>query len=253
MRFDFFVSKRLNISRNKALELIENEEILLNGKSFKASFDVKNFLENLKKTQDLNPEDILLANELKLDLLSEIYVSRAALKLKKFLEENDIEIKHKNCLDIGSSTGGFVQIVLENQALKITALDVGSNQLHPSLRANEKIILHENTDLRAFKSEEKFELVTCDVSFISLINLLYYVDNLALKEIILLFKPQFEVGKNIKRDKKGVLKDDKAILKARMDFEKECAKLGWLLKNTQKSSIKGKEGNVEYFYYYFKN
>ncbi|EIA3452529.1 TlyA family RNA methyltransferase, partial [Campylobacter jejuni] len=159
----------------------------------------------------------------------------------------------KNCLDIGSSTGGFVQILLENQALKITALDVGSNQLHPSLRANEKIILHENTDLRAFKSEEKFELVTCDVSFISLINLLYYVDNLALKEIILLFKPQFEVGKNIKRDKKGVLKDDKAILKARMDFEKECAKLGWLLKNTQKSSIKGKEGNVEYFYYYFKN
>lgn len=83
MRFDFFVSKRLNISRNKALELIENEEILLNGKSFKASFDVK-ILENLKKTQDLNPEDILLANELKLDLLSEIYVSRAALKLKKF-------------------------------------------------------------------------------------------------------------------------------------------------------------------------
>ncbi|EGM5410050.1 TlyA family RNA methyltransferase, partial [Campylobacter jejuni] len=174
-------------------------------------------------------------------------------KLKKFLEENDIEIKHKNCLDIGSSTGGFVQILLENQALKITALDVGSNQLHLSLRANEKIILHENTDLRAFKSKEKFELVTCDVSFISLINLLYYVDNLALKEIILLFKPQFEVGKNIKRDKKGVLKDDKAILKARMDFEKECAKLGWLLKNTQKSSIKGKEGNVEYFYYYIKN
>ncbi|EAL2582458.1 TPA: SAM-dependent methyltransferase, partial [Campylobacter jejuni] len=149
--------------------------------------------------------------------------------------------------------GGFVQILLENQALKITALDVGSNQLHPSLRVNEKIILHENTDLRAFKSEEKFELVTCDVSFISLINLLYYIDNLALKEIILLFKPQFEVGKNIKRDKKGVLKDDKAILKARMDFEKACAKLGWLLKNTQKSSIKGKEGNVEYFYYYIKN
>ncbi|EAK0786402.1 TlyA family RNA methyltransferase, partial [Campylobacter jejuni] len=204
-------------------------------------------------TQDLNLEDILLANELKLDLLSEIYVSRAALKLKNFLEENDIEIKHKNCLDIGSSTGGFVQILLENQALKITALDVGSNQLHSSLRVNEKIILHENTDLRAFKSEEKFELVTCDVSFISLINLLYYIDNLALKEIILLFKPQFEVGKNIKRDKKGVLKDDKAILKARMDFEKACAKLGWLLKNTQKSSIKGKEGNVEYFYYYIKN
>lgn len=211
MRFDFFVSKRLNISRNKALELIENEEILLNGKSFKASFDVKNFLENLKKTQDLNP------------------ISR------QFLCFISISFSSKNFFNFKA------------------ALDVGSNQLHPSLRVNEKIILHENTDLRAFKSEEKFELVTCDVSFISLINLLYYIDNLALKEIILLFKPQFEVGKNIKRDKKGVLKDDKAILKARMDFEKACAKLGWLLKNTQKSSIKGKEGNVEYFYYYIKN
>lgn len=83
MRFDFFVSKRLNISRNKALELIENEEILLNGKSFKASFDVKNFLENLKKTQDLNPEDILLANELKLDLLSEILCFKSSFEIKK--------------------------------------------------------------------------------------------------------------------------------------------------------------------------
>lgn len=62
--------------------------------------------------------------------------------------------------------------------------------------------MHENTDLRAFKSEEKFELVTCDVSFISLINLLYYIDNLALKEIILLFKPQFEVGKISKEIKR---------------------------------------------------
>lgn len=253
MRFDFFVSKRLNISRNKALELIENEKVLLNGKSFKASFDVKTFLENLLKKQDLKAEEIYLSKELNLELLSEIYVSRAALKLKNFLEENCIEVNHKNCLDIGSSTGGFVQILLENKALKITALDVGNQQLHISLRDNEKIILHENTDLRAFKSEEKFELITCDVSFISLKNLLKYIDNLALKEIILLFKPQFEVGKNAKRDKKGVLKDDKAILKARMEFEKECAKLGWLLKNTQKSCIKGKEGNVEYFYHYIKN
>ncbi|HDZ5026810.1 TPA: TlyA family RNA methyltransferase [Campylobacter jejuni] len=253
MRFDFFVSKRLNISRNKALELIENQEVLLNGKSFKASFDVKNLLENLLKKQDLNSEEIYLSKELNLELLSEIYISRAALKLKNFLEENNIEVNNKNCLDIGSSTGGFVQILLENKALKITALDVGSNQLHSSLRTNEKIILYENTDLRVFKSEEKFEFITCDVSFISLVNLLYYINNLALREIILLFKPQFEVGKNVKRDKKGVLKDDKVILKAKMDFEKECAKLGWILKNTQKSCIKGKEGNVEYFYYYIKN
>jgi len=253
MRFDFFVSKRLNISRNKALELIENEEILLNGKNFKASFDVKKFLENLIKKQGLNQDEIYLSKDLNLKLLSEIYVSRAALKLKNFIKENEIKITGKNCLDIGSSTGGWVQILLENKALKITALDVGNNQLHPSLRANEKVIFFENTDLRVFKSEEKFELITCDVSFISLRVLLFYIDKLALKELILLFKPQFEVGKNVKRDKKGVLKDDKAVLKAMENFEKECAKLGWLLKSTQASCIKGKEGNVEYFYYYIKN
>ena len=121
MRFDFFVSKRLNISRNKALELVENEKVLLNGKSFKASFDVKTFLENLLKKQDLKAEEIYLSKELNLELLSEIYVSRAALKLKNFLEENCIEVNHKNCLDIGSSTGGFVQISLKSS--KFNSLD----------------------------------------------------------------------------------------------------------------------------------
>lgn len=253
MRYDFFVSKRLNISRNKALELIESAELLLNCKTFKASFDVKNYLQNLLKKQKLSDAEVLFAKELHLDLLSTIYVSRAALKLKKFIIDNALKIQGKNCLDIGSSTGGFVQILLENKALKITALDVGNNQLHSSLRNHTKIILYENMDLRAFESEEKFEFITCDVSFISLVTLLFYIDKLALKEIILLFKPQFEVGKNVKRDKKGVVKDEKAIIKARMNFEKECAKLGWLLQNTQSSCIKGKEGNVEYLYYYIKN
>lgn len=252
MRYDFFVSKRLNISRNKALELIENEEVLLNDRYFKASFNIKNFLAKLTKIQDLSHDAIIFSKELNLELISEIYVSRAALKLKTFLKDNEIKIKGKRCLDIGCSTGGFVQILLENEALNVTALDVGAKQLHASLRNNEKIILLENMDLRSFKSEQKFDLITCDVSFISLKNLLFYIDQLALKELVLLFKPQFEVGKDAKRDKRGVLKDDKAIIKARSEFEKECTKLAWILKSTQESCIKGKEGNVEYFYYYIK-
>ncbi|AXP08809.1 TlyA family RNA methyltransferase [Campylobacter hepaticus] len=253
MRYDFFVAKRLNISRNKALELIENEEVLLNDKSFKASFNIKKFLVKLKQKKDLSFEEIFSSKELNLELLGKIYVSRAALKLKTFLQNNNIFIKDKICLDIGSSTGGFVQILLENKALKVVALDIGDKQLHASLRSHARLIVYENTDLREFKSEEQFDLITCDVSFISLKSLLFYIDQLALKELILLFKPQFEVGKNVKRDKKGVLKDDKAISKSRLDFEKECAKLGWILKNTQESCIKGKEGNIEYFYYYVKN
>ncbi len=247
MRYDLFIAKKLNISRNKALELIENEEIMLNSKLFKASFDVKNLLKT-----DLNDDEILHCDELKIELLSEIYVSRAAFKLKNFLKGKNIITQNKNCLDIGSSTGGFVQILLENKALKITALDVGNNQLHQSLRNNEKIKVLENTDLREFKSDEKFDIITCDVSFISLHLLLFYINNLALKDIILLFKPQFEVGIRAKRDKKGVLKDEKAVQGAKKEFEKACAKLGWILVSSEESKIKGKEGNVEYFYHYTK-
>lgn len=247
MRYDLFIAKKLNISRNKALELIENEEIMLNSKLFKASFDVKNLLKN-----DLNDDEILHCKEFDLKLLSEIYVSRAAFKLKNFLKDKNILIAGANCLDIGSSTGGFVQILLENKALKITALDVGDNQLHQSLRNNEKIQIFENTDLREFKSTQKFDIITCDVSFISLQLLLFYINELALKDIILLFKPQFEVGIKAKRDKKGVLKDEKAVQNSRKEFEKACAKLGWILISSEESKIKGKEGNVEYFYHYTK-
>ncbi|MBF7042924.1 TlyA family RNA methyltransferase [Campylobacter volucris] len=239
MRFDVFVSKKLNISRNKACELIEKNQILLNGVAKKTSFNIES--ENPLEDERLN-----------LTLLEELFVSRAAYKLKYFLQNFPIEIENKICLDIGSSTGGFVQILHQQKAKTIYALDVGSNQLHQSLKEFENIILYENTDLRAFKSDVKFDVITCDVSFISLLYLLDDIDKLAKDFIILLFKPQFEVGKSAKRDKNGVVKDEKAIKNTRDKFEKECAKLGWILQNTQKSYLKGKEGNVEFFYAYRK-
>lgn len=240
MRFDVFVSTKLNISRNKACELIENKQILLNGEFKKTSF----------KITSLNP---LEDESLKLTLLEELFVSRAAFKLKHFLQEYTFTIKDKICLDIGSSTGGFVQILHQNKAKHITALDVGSNQLHESLRNLENIQICENTDLREFKSEILYDVITCDVSFISLTHLIFHIDKLAKDLIILLFKPQFEVGKNAKRDKNGVVKDTKAIKNAKDSFEKACAKLGWILQASQESHLKGKEGNVEFFYAYRKN
>ena len=245
MRFDIFVSKKLNISRNKALELIENEEVLLNNKLFKPSFDIDNLYDGLK-------DDILDNDFLKLDLLQDIYVSRAAFKLKNFLNDINLDIKNKICLDIGSSSGGFVQILLEKGALKVFAVDVGTNQLHQNLINDKRIILYEKTDIREFKYNDKFDLITCDVSFISLKNIIFYIDKFANKDIILLFKPQFEVGKNSKRDKRGVIKDQKDIKNARVEFEKECMKFGWILENTRESSLKGKQGNVEYFYLFSK-
>lgn len=235
MRYDIFVAKRLKISRNKALELIENKKITLNGNFLKPSFE-------------LNETD----GELNLELLSEIYVSRAALKLKGFLAQLSLGLEGLNCLDIGSSTGGFVQVLLENGVKSIVALDVGNNQLHQSLRHDARVKSLEGVDLREFKSEEKFDLITCDVSFISLLNLLSYIDSLAKRDIVLLFKPQFEVGKEAKRDKKGVLKDEKSVKRARINFEKACFSYAWLLEKCEISSLKGKEGNDEFFYYFRK-
>ena len=251
MRYDSFVSKRLKISRNKALELIEKEQISLNSLHFKPSFNVANYLLSLDKNLK-NTDDILENKLLSLELREKIYVSRAAFKLKGFLEELNLDIKDKICLDIGASKGGFVELLLEKGARKITALDVGSMQLDESLRKNSKVICLEKTDLRDFKSTVKFDLITCDVSFISLIKLLKYIDNFAKKDIILLFKPQFELGIEAKRSKKGLCLDEEKISFARQNFQKQCEALCWSLRLSKASTLRGKNGNIEYFYYYQK-
>lgn len=252
MRYDFFVSQRLEISKNKAKELILNEQISLNQQFFKPSFDVKNFALTLLKVSELSQNELLQNENLSLNLLEKFFVSRAAFKLKGFLEELRLDIRGLNALDIGSSTGGFVQVLLEKGAQSVVALDVGSNQLHASLRQNERVHVLENVNLKDYETDARFELITCDVSFTSLLPLLGKIDTLAKDAIIVLFKPQFEVGLNAKRDKKGVLKDEKAILRARADFERACATFGWQLKANAASNLKGKEGNVEYFYYFEK-
>ena len=151
-------------------------------------------------------------------------------------------------LDVGSSTGGFVQILLQRGAKSVTALDVGSSQLSEILRRDSRVIVRENTDIREFASKKKFDLITCDVSFISLNLILKSLASLAKSALIVLFKPQFEVGAEIKRNKKGVLKDEKAVCAARAKFERLCAELGLVVLQTSACKITGKEGNREFFY-----
>ena len=236
MRLDLYLTQTFNIqSRNKACELIKSEKVKIDGSIIsKPSFNVE---ENHK-----------------VEILEEdFYVSRAAYKLKYFLQElKYIELKNKNSLDIGSSTGGFTQILLENDVKKVTCVDVGSNQLHQRIKHNPKIEFFENTDIRVFKSDDIFEIVTCDVSFISILHIIEDINRLASKDIIILFKPQFEVGTNVKRDKKGVVKDKTAIIKARQKFLDYTLALNWKLNYSSMSKLQGKDGNEEELFYFSK-
>ena len=164
------------------------------------------------------------------------------------LQKDILNLAGADVLDVGSSTGGFVQILLQRGAKSVTALDVGSSQLSEILRRDPRVIVRENTDIRKFESEKKFDLITCDVSFISLNLILKNLASLAKNALIVLFKPQFEVGAEIKRNKKGVLKDEKAVCAARAKFERLCAELGLVALHASACKITGKEGNREFFY-----
>ncbi len=221
-------------SRNKAQELIKNALVSINGRVV------------LKNSAIVEESDEVSVKEHK------EFVSRAALKLGGFLDEIDIDLIDKIALDIGSSTGGFTQVLLEEGAREVSAVDVGSNQLHKSLREDSRVFLYEECDIREFQSSKKFDIVVSDVSFISLLKILDAIDRLANDKIILLFKPQFEVGRDAKRNKNGVVTDEKAILKARTNFEDACKLKGWKLVLKSPSKLTGKEGNLEYCYFFEK-
>lgn len=172
----------------------------------------------------------------------------AELVQTKPSQKDILNLAGVDVLDVGSSTGGFVQILLQRGAKSVTALDVGSLQLSEILRRSPRVIVRENTDIREFESEKKFDLITCDVSFISLNLILKSLARLAKSALIVLFKPQFEVGAEIKRNKKGVLRDEKAVCAARAKFEQLCAELGLAVLHTSACKITGKEGNREFFY-----
>ncbi len=235
MRLDsYLVENGLVESRNKAQQLIKEHAISVDGKIVdKVSYDVAEGM------------SVTIAD-------TELYVSRAAIKLKGFLPYTEWELNGLRALDIGSSTGGFTQVLLENDVASVTCVDVGSDQLHPSLRSEPRVSVHENTDIRVFSAEIPYEIVTCDVAFIPLELILESIDKLASKYIVLLFKPQFQVGREVKRDKNGVVKDDKATLKAMIRLEDACALMGWKLIAKEVAHIAGKEGNQETCYGFVK-
>lgn len=176
------------------------------------------------------------------------YVSRAGLKLESVAKILKLDFRNKIVLDVGSSTGGFSDYALQNGARKVIAVDVGTNQLHPKLRLNSKIELHEKTDIRNFKTKDSIDIVVIDVSFISLRDILPSVVNLISKntQIVAMVKPQFEAGKD--NTIRGVVKNNSLRRKIMQDFEKWCKTNNLFVVNKRDSEIKGAKGNQERFY-----
>lgn len=178
----------------------------------------------------------------------EQYVSRAGLKLASVATSLDVDFKGKVVLDVGSSTGGFTDYALQHGARKVIAVDVGTDQLHPKLRGNARIELHERTDIRDVKRlTSSPNIVVVDVSFISLRDILPHVMQLVSKQtlIVAMVKPQFEAGNLAKH--KGVIKNDALRRHILKDFE-FWAKQSFVIKNKADSEVAGAKGNRERFY-----
>ena len=185
------------------------------------------------------------------------YVSRGGLKLEKAMKNFGVSLEGKVCMDVGASTGGFTDCMLQNGAVKVYAIDVGHGQLDWKLRNDPRVVCMEKTNIRYVTSddiEEKPDFSSIDVSFISLTKVLPPVYKLLREQgqIVCLIKPQFEAGRE-KVGKKGVVRDPEVhreVIKKITDFASEA---GFALLNLEYSPIKGPEGNIEYLLHIRKN
>jgi len=223
-------------SREKAKALIMEGKVYINGqKATKPGITVK--------------EDEKI--EIKGDKLP--FVSRGGLKLDKSIKSFNINLKDKVCMDIGASTGGFTDCMLQNGAEKVYAVDVGYGQLAWKLRTDERVINMERTNFRYIDPEKidgKLDFASVDVSFISLDKILPVMYNL-LKDgafSVCLIKPQFEAGRE-KVGKKGVVRDSQTHFDVIKKVTDLAVELKFSIMGLDYSPIKGPEGNIEYLMY----
>lgn len=178
----------------------------------------------------------------------EQYVSRAGLKLASVAKVLGLNFKDKIVLDVGSSTGGFTDFALQHGAKKVLAVDVGTDQLHPSLHDHKQIELHEKTDIRNFYSKEIPDIIVIDVSFISLREILPHIARELSgpnTQIAAMVKPQFEAGRDLAN--KGVIKNDSIRRQILKEFE-VWAKDLFVTIDKRDSEVSGAKGNQERFY-----
>jgi 23S rRNA (cytidine1920-2'-O)/16S rRNA (cytidine1409-2'-O)-methyltransferase len=233
IRLDLALEQRgLMPSRARARDAILRGTVSVNG-------------EPAKKPNQMVGEDDVLS----LDDPAAGYVSRAALKLIAGLDAGKIEVAGKTCLDVGSSTGGFTQVLLERGAAKVFAVDVGHDQLHESLRADARVVSLEGTNARDLDREtipDAIDLLVSDVSFVSVTKVLAAPLGLcaAQADAVILYKPQFEVGREFV-GKGGIVTDLVASDRAMAEVVAFVEGAGFALREKVVSPIAGGDGNVE--------
>jgi len=229
------VDKGLATSREKAKAIIMSGIVYVNGqKEDKAG-----------STFDEDAQIEVRGNTLR-------YVSRGGLKLEKAINEFGVSCENKVCMDVGASTGGFTDCMLQNGAVKVYAIDVGHGQLDWKLRNDERVVCMEKTNIRYVTPDdiqEKPELSSIDVSFISLSKVLPPVRELLTEngQVVALIKPQFEAGRE-KVGKKGVVREKSTHVEVIEACLKYAHDNGFKILDLTWSPIRGPEGNIEYLY-----
>lgn len=238
MRLDqALVQQKLCESRQEAQELIASGNVLVDEAVC------------TKQTRQVTKEALVVTSSRK-------YVSRGGIKLEgaffdayKETEVIHRELKAKFAIDIGSSTGGFTDCLLNYGAAHVTCVDVGSSQLHPKLQKDDRVSLFENTDIRNLKTETVYDLIVADVSFITLEKIIDVILSFGKSgsEYFLLIKPQFEVGKG--NTKKGIVKDSKLVKEILEKYSLSFSNKGFKNIEVFPCKIQGGDGNQEYFIY----
>ncbi len=223
-------------SRERAQEHIKKGEIQVDGKIVTKS-----------------GKKVSMESEIKFTGRQIPYVSRGGLKLEKAINEFNINLKDRICMDIGASTGGFTDCMIQNGAQKVYSIDVGTDQLHEKLKDNPKIISMENCNIRNLTQEDikdKIDFISIDVSFISIQKIIYNAINFLHNEgkICALIKPQFECGRRY-LNKKGVVKDKREHIRVINDIIALFKENNIGNVKLSYSPIKGPNGNIEYLIY----
>ena len=241
MRLDVYLSStELCDSRNIAQSYIENGKVTVNGTV-------------IRKAAYVVPENA----DVKVDKTEFNYVARSAQKLLTACNVFSLDFIKKIAVDLGSSTGGFCQVMLERGVEKVYAVDIGTAQLHPKIYSDDRVTVMENTNARYLSVDDfdhQVDIVTCDLSFIS-VKYVFQSTYDILKEngeFICLIKPQFEVGKRFV-GKNGVVKDKRAVIMCINEIIDFAVHVGFSAYDISFSGLEGESGNREFLVYFKKD